>query len=119
MTTLHHGMPNRFVIVVALLALVGCASRKPAPDPSVGSSWREHAVSTTGAKAPAVSRDPTPPAGNPNRKNPTPTQSASAPIGFVNGIEVPRHRVLNLLLKSRGPRVFEQVAHGDWIMTRK
>jgi len=110
MTTLHPGMTIRFVIVMTLLAIIGCASREVSPEPSVGAAWRDHAVSTTAAKAPTATQDQSPPASQQNRENSAPAASTSAAIGFVNGIEVPRHRVLNLLLKSRGPRVFEQVA---------
>ena len=97
------------LLFVFPLTMTGCSSRKPAHDPSVGSAWRNSAFSTAD-RPPRTGPDDQPPASAPVPPKVNSAPSTSDAIGSINQIEVPRQRVLDLLMKSRGPLVFEQVA---------
>lgn len=100
---LRHG---HLILLMASISvgLSGCASADRAPSESVTSAWQRR--DTVGPSSPRVYRNVRP---RPGRTPPNPASSADDAIATVNGLPISRSRVVDLLLRSRGAAVLEQL----------
>lgn len=89
----NRGSLNRIGLTVLLLG-PGCAAPPPASSPSVATAWQERDGTATSTKASATS-----PASNASR----------APLATVNGRPVAAAQLVDLLLRSHGPGLLEQL----------
>ncbi len=83
------------VALIALLTLAGCGPPKAAEPTAVGTAWQR-----SDSAAQRARRDGAAGGRNDDRQ---------APIATVNGRPLPRHRLVNLLLRSHGVGVLEQL----------
>lgn len=98
-------------IVLSVIVWSGCASNKRSQHPSMGSTWHDHAVASAHSDdIPEVEPEHQEAS---LRRTSTPLSNQSgteaSTIAIVNGVPIPRHRVIYFLLKSRGPVVLEQL----------
>lgn len=98
-------------IILSVMVWAGCASNKRPQHPSMGSTWHDHAAASVQSDEP---REVEPKRQEASlRRTATPASSQSgieaSTIAVVNGVPIPRHRVIYFLLKSRGPDVLEQL----------
>ena len=95
---------RRKAAITCALFLVGCASRNAPPAGSVATAWQQR--DSTPAPPPTEYRpraqaDVPKPVGEPT--------TLDAPIAFVDGQPIARNQVVDLLLRSRGAGVLEQL----------
>jgi hypothetical protein len=95
---------RRKAAITCALFLVGCASRNAPPAGSVATAWQQR--DSTPAPPPTEYR--------PRAQTAAPTiindpAAQDAPIAFVDGQPIARNRVVDLLLRSRGAGVLEQL----------
>jgi len=107
------------VTTLCVLFLIGCASRNDQPAGSIATAWADRDAKTASpsteyrtrpqADAARVSGEPDAPTG------PTPLSvgadlySEGQPIAFVDGRPIGRNRVVDMLLRSHGVGVLEQL----------
>ena len=95
---------RRKATITCALFLVGCASRNAPPAGSVATAWQQR--DSTPAPPPTEYR---PRAQTAVQKPLDEPATQDTPIAFVDGQPIARNRVVDLLLRSRGAGVLEQL----------
>ena len=97
-------IPWKVTTVCVLLFLIGCASRDTKPAGSVASAWADRDAKTT---SPSTEYRPRPKSDSAPASGEIGVQDT--PIAFVDGRPIGRNRVVDLLLRSHGVGVLEQL----------